>query len=138
EKSYTIKYVVYSGATCLNEFSKVVFVKASPIIKWEPPTGICEESAVLKLSASELNSLAGKEVFSGAGVSTEGWFNPKLAGPGFHEVDYAVTTLDGCVNNKKRTMEDYAAPNANAGPDKIIEKSGGIILQGSGNGISYQ
>lgn len=138
DKNYTIKYVVYSGTTCLSEFSRVISVKATPVIKWEAMEGICEEAEPLKMLANELNNLPGKGVFSGAGVSTDGRFNPKLAGPGIHEIDYTFTTTPGCSNNKKQTIEVFPTPGANAGPDKIIEKGDVVVLLGSGNGISYQ
>ena len=137
EKKYSIRYVVYSGTTCVNEFSKVISVKAAPVIKWDAVTSVCEEKEPLKISASELNNLAGEWSFNGPGTSTDGWFNPKFAGPGLHVINYSFTTTDGCSTSKKQNVDVFSTPIANAGPDKTIEKGDVIKLEGSGNGISY-
>ena len=138
DKDYTIKYVVYSGTACISEFNRVISVKATPVIKFEVLSSVCEETMSLKISANEINNLPGKGVFSGAGMSDDGTFNPKLAGPGIHAIDYTFTTIHGCSIYKTQTIEVFPTPGVSAGSDKIIEKGDMVVLQGSGNGISYQ
>jgi gliding motility-associated-like protein len=134
EKNHTIRYVVYSGASCSKEFTQVITVKASPAIQFDALPGICEEAIPIKITAYETGNLAGKGVFSGTGVSEDGMFSPKLARPGVHLINYAFTTNQGCSINKQQTIEVYPTPQANAGPDKTIEKGQMVELKGSGNG----
>ena len=137
DKNYTVKYVVYSGTACISEFTRVISVKATPVIKFEALSPVCEEIVPFNISVSELNNLPGKGIFSGAAVSVDGRFNPKLAGPGIHDIDYTFTTIPGCSINKKQTIEVFPTPRVSAGPDKIIEKGDVVQLEGSGDGISY-
>jgi gliding motility-associated-like protein len=139
-KDYVINVVAYSGDNCLNTSSKTLTLKATPQVFFDPMPGLCANQASFQITQGGItNSLPGAGVFSGAGVSSTGLFNPKVAGAGNHTIRFTFTAANGCVNFKEQTVSVFAVPAIDAGPDKFVLEGGSTVLSGtgSGNNISY-
>ena len=93
-------------------------------------TGICENSAPISLAANPAGG-----TFSGAGM-INGLFYPNIAGPGYHNINYTYTTLEGCSFSASATQFVSALPSGNAGQDISICPGGSAILSATG-GDSY-
>lgn len=140
DKTYSIKYIVYSGLQCLSEFNQTITVKPIPDIEFGVLQGVCEEVPVFNITAKEKNDIGGAGIFSGNGISADGLFDPDKAGPGLHRLTYTFVTTAGCKSAKGQTIEVFPTPFADAGQDKIIEKGDVVILDGSarGNNVQYE
>lgn len=128
-KTYTIRMVSYSGINCLNVFTRAITVLATPTIKFDAMNGVCSSLPPFQITqAGTTNGLAGTGIFSGPGVSASGMFNPAAAGTGIHTLRYTFTGANGCTNFKEQSIEVFATPLANAGPDKFVLEGGVVQL----------
>ena len=135
-----IRYVVYSGITCLNQFSRIVRLKASPEIQFDAMQAVCEEIEPFKITAArEIHELAGTGIYSGAGIDANGIFNPHTATAGLQTISYSFTAANGCATQKTQTILVNPTPLADAGPDRYLLEGGAVIIgsKASGNGLSY-
>jgi gliding motility-associated-like protein len=140
-KTYQIRYVVYSGETCLNQFTQNVTMKASPGIQFTAMDGVCEEiDAFQVLAASETFGLAGTGTFSGKGISSNGMFDPGIAKPGLHTIRYTFNAGNGCTAFAEQPIRVYPTPIVDAGPDRVVLEGGFIVLATkiTGFNLSYQ
>ena len=79
--------MAYSCDNCSNTSIKTVTLLATPQIQFNAIAGVCLDELPFQLTqASVLNGLAGTGVYSGAGVSPTGRFNPQAAGVGLHTI----------------------------------------------------
>jgi gliding motility-associated-like protein len=139
-KTYQIRYVVYSGETCLNQFTQNVSLKASPGIVFSAMDGVCEEiDAFQVISAAESFSLAGTGTFSGPGISSTGIFDPGTAKPGLHTIRYTFNASNGCTAFAEQPIRVYPTPIVDAGPDRVVLEGGFVQLATkiTGNNLSY-
>lgn len=139
-KDYEIRYVVYSGNTCLNQISQTVTIKATPGIQFNALAGVCEEITPFQVTAaSETFGLAGTGVFSGPGISPTGQFDPRAARPGTHTIRYTYNAANGCTNYDEETIQVYPTPLVNAGPDRVVLEGGFVQLATTitGNNLTY-
>lgn len=140
-KTYTIRYVAYSGINCINQITKQVVIKASPSIQFDPMADICQEQAPYIITAArEIYNLAGTGTFSGPGILTAaGQFSPAAATPGTHTIRYSFAAANGCSTFADQTITVDPTPTADAGPDKFVLEGGFISLtgKGTGNAVSY-
>ncbi|HEX7903117.1 MAG TPA: PKD domain-containing protein [Chitinophagaceae bacterium] len=134
-KTVTIRYVAYSGATCLNTFTRTITLLATPTLEFNTVAPVCENtpSFVLTQQAQMTNGLPGAGVFSGNGVSSAGLFNPATAGAGQHTITYTYTGTNGCSNVMSSIVEVNPKPGVNAGPDKFVLEGGTIMLTPAAN-----
>lgn len=98
--THKISYIIQDASGCYKTFTRTIVVKTlfEPNIKFFPLSNMCEKDEAIFLS-EYVNSFTG--VFTGKGVANF-MFNPKVAGPGTHKIDYAVG--DGqCI----RTFTQY-------------------------------
>jgi gliding motility-associated-like protein len=140
-KTYQIRYVVYSGETCLNQFTQNVTLKASPGILFSAMSGVCEEIDAFQVTAaSEAFGLAGTGTFSGTGISSNGLFDPGTAKPGLHTIRYTFNASNGCTAFAEQPLRVYPTPVVDAGPDRVVLEGGFIVLAPkiTGNNLSYQ
>jgi gliding motility-associated-like protein len=139
-KDFQVLYVSYSGINCVSQYSRTITVKGSPAILFAALPPVCEEIAPFQITAaSEQYSFGGTGTYSGPGISPQGLFNPRMAGPGTHTLLYRFAADNGCTTEKDQQQEVYPTPMANAGPDKRVLEDGSVALdgQGSGNVIRY-
>ncbi len=124
-KAVTIKYVAYSGQTCLQSIDKVITLLATPTVQFNAMQGVCQDVPAFQITeASAINGLPGTGTFSGPGVSATGLFNPAAASVGINTIRYTYNANNGCSNYKDQTIEVYPVPVANAGPDKFVLEGG--------------
>jgi gliding motility-associated-like protein len=135
-----IRYIVYSGITCLHQSVKTILLKASPQIQFNSMQPVCEEIAPFTITAArEMNGLAGIGSYSGPGIDETGVFNPQVALPGLHNIKYHFDAINGCAADKTATILVHPTPLVDAGPDRVLLEGGYIVLDTriSGNKLSY-
>lgn len=139
-KTYQVRYVVYSGITCLNQFTQTITLKASPEVQFDVMSGVCEEITPFQVTAArEIWNLAGDGTFSGAGISATGMFNPLAAKPGQHTIRYTFDADNGCTTFKDQVIQVYPTPVIDAGPDRTVLEGGFITInaKATGSNLSY-
>lgn len=139
-KNYNITAVAYSGDNCLNTASETITLNATPQIQFDLLNSVCADVNPFQITqASILNAMSGVGIYSGAGVSTSGVFNPQVAEAGSHLIRYTFTGNNGCSNYKEQTITVFPVPTVDAGPDKFVLEGGSAVLLGSasGNNLSY-
>ncbi|WP_162944834.1 gliding motility-associated C-terminal domain-containing protein [Flavisolibacter nicotianae] len=131
-KSYRLKYVVYSGVSCVSEKDTTITLLAVPDLVFDPLAPVCANLPAFQLQAGVNNGTAGTGVYSGKGVSPVGIFNPAAAGAGDHEIRYTYTAANGCKDQKSQVITVLPVPTVSAGPDKVVLEGGSVVLNGSG------
>ena len=138
-KQLKIRYVVYSGISCVNEITKLIGLKASPVVQFAALNNICEEvKPTLITQAIEINGLAGTGTFSGAGTSASGLFNPKVATPGNHVIRFSFSGINSCNAFAAQSIKVFQQPIVNAGPNRTMIRGGLITLDATATGNSLQ
>jgi len=140
-ETYHIKYVVYSGIHCLHTIDTLITVHPAPVLIFGELSSICDNAApVLLNAASEITGIEGTGKYSGTGVVPDGLFNPSVAAPGVHNINYTFTAENGCTATAVQTIRVLASPKVQAGPDRLIPEGSNVQLQGSatGEGLTYQ
>jgi gliding motility-associated-like protein len=139
-KTLNVKMIVYSGGTCSNEIAKPVTLFASPVVVFNALNPICLNGGVVQFVASETGGLVGSYLYTGAGVSATGLFNPLIAGVGVHDITYTFTTSNGCIDSKTQSIEVYPLPSVDAGADFYLLAGGEkpISATAKGNGLTYK
>lgn len=127
-KTFSVRYVVYSGQTCIDFIDVPITLLATPQLAVSAVLPVCTNSPSLQLSAQLQNTLPGSGVFSGTGVSPTGNFNPSVAGAGSHNILYTYTANNGCVNSIPQTVVVNPTPIADAGPDRAVLEGGYVVL----------
>lgn len=128
-KTYKVRYVAYTGATCVNTVTKDITVLATPTLQFNAIPSVCSDVPAFQVTQAQLlNALPGSGVFSGPGITTGGVFDPLSAGDGIHTIRYTYTGNNGCTNYVERTLEVYPTPGVNAGPDKVVLEGGQVML----------
>jgi gliding motility-associated-like protein len=138
--NFTIRYVAYSGISCVNEINKTITVFKTPEVQFNSLSAVCQESPSFQITqASELLGITGSGTFSGDGISSTGLFNPTVAGAGNHLLQYTFTSDAGCKASIGQTIQVYPQPRVDAGPDKTVIRGKTTTLQASasGNNLSY-
>ncbi len=131
-KTYTVRFVAYSGSICLNAINKTITVLASPSISFAPVPDICQENTATVLpQAQETTGIPGSGVFSGTGIVNNNNFDPSIAGVGAHTIRYTFNATNGCSAFKEQVITVNPTPNANAGPDRVVLEGGSVSLLGS-------
>ena len=135
-----LKMIAYSGTTCFEAREETITLKASPIAEIAPVAPLCQNAAAIKLVISEKNGLTVTGIFSGSGVSSDGIFNPELAGAGEHVITYDYRSTNGCTNQTSLSITVYPKPLIDAGPTEFILIGGEKKLSStaSGTGLTYK
>ncbi len=140
-RTFSVRYVAYSGINCINEITRTVTVNASPSIQFDPMSAVCEEIAPFQITAArELFGFSGTGTYSGNGiVSSNGRFSPAIAKPGIHTIRYSFSATNGCNTFSEQTIKVDPTPSIDAGPDRTVLEGGFIVLQAkaSGNNLSF-
>jgi len=138
-QNFSIKYVVYSGISCVAESAQLITLKASPKIKFNSLKNVCEQDpAFIVTQASAVNGIEGTGIYSGAGISATNIFTPVTATPGLHLIRYTFTANNNCSTSVEEPITVYKQPQINAGPDRTILLGGSIILAATTQGSNLQ
>lgn len=139
-KDYSVKFVIYSGQSCLAEKDTIIAVLAMPEIQFNAPDPACADAPSFLLTAGVINTTGGNGSFTGNGITANGVFNPADAGAGFHLIRYSYRGTNECTGEKEQTVLVRPVPVVSAGPDKAILEGGSAPLNGesSGTGLQYQ
>ncbi|MDF3079193.1 MAG: hypothetical protein K0S09_3082 [Sphingobacteriaceae bacterium] len=140
-KTVNVRMKAYSGQVCAGEVTKIITLKAVPLVVFNPIPGICEELDAIQLTeASETTSFPGSGIYSGDGVSSSGIFDPEIAGVGTHTITYTFTGSNGCVNSQSQDVSVYKTPTVNAGTDQVILLGGQFTLSPTttGDNLTYK
>ncbi len=128
-KAVTLRYVAYSGQTCVQYIDKPITLMALPELQFDPIQGVCKDVPAFQITQqSVLNGLTGSGTFSGQGVSPSGIFDPSSSAEGVDTIRYTYNADNGCTNHIEQTIEVYPVPVADAGPDKFVLEGGVITL----------
>jgi hypothetical protein len=107
-KTFTIRFLAYSGGTCVNIISKTVTVSASPKVQFVTMPGICLDATARQIiQATETGGVAGASPafqYYGNGVNTAGLFTPNLAGVGTYPIKAVYTSNKGCQDSVTRNI----------------------------------
>jgi len=139
-RTVTIRYVAYSGQSCVQYIDRTITLLATPTLQFDILAGVCKDVPAFQITqASITNGLPGTGTFSGPGVSTTGFFDPNVSGAGTKTIRYTYAAANGCSNYKEQTIDVFALPVVNAGPDRGMLQYGSTVLLGSatGNGLTY-
>ena len=139
-KQVRVRYLVYSGISCVNELRKSITLLASPAIAFAPLPGLCAEEKPLMLAAAESTGLAGNGIYSGPGISGNYLFDPSKAGAGDHVIRYTFNADNGCTAFAEQAVKVFASPVINAGPDRAMLRGGSIVIDANatGNNLQYE
>lgn len=140
-KSFLIKYIAYSGITCLDETTQTITVNASPQVIFTAMPGICYDTLPRQITqASTTGALPGTSVYTGTGVNANGLFDTHISGAGNFPVTYTFTADNGCKDSATQPVTITANPVVNAGPDLIILVGGRVTINATatGNALTYQ
>lgn len=106
-KTFTIRFRAYSGGVCVNDKISTITVNAAPKVQFNNMPDACYDAVPFQITqASEIGGVPGSGVYTGAGVSPTGIFNPAAAGIGLHFIKYTYTsTAAGCVDTITRAIK---------------------------------
>src|SRR6185436_9685189 len=67
-KTYTVRYIAYSGINCVSSFTKTITVLATPTVRFNPVSAVCDNIPSFTISGAGItNGLPGNGVFTGTG-----------------------------------------------------------------------
>lgn len=138
-RTVTLQAVAYSGTSC-SGFAEVPFtLKASPVVTFDPAPVFCIESQPYKL-IPKLNGPAGSGVFSGAGISADGVFNPAVSNAGIFDIWYIYKAADACADTVVQQVKVEASPLVSLGPDFTMLEGTKHVLKPvvNDNNLSYK
>lgn len=117
----TLNYSNFYG--CSGSDTRTINVIAPQSVSVGSDVTVCSTATTIDL-ATGVSPLGG--TFSGTGLTGNN-FNPALAGIGVHPILYAVTDALGCRSSKVRTITVAAPPAIDAGPNKVVCLSNGLV-----------
>lgn len=112
-KTYQVRFIAYSGGSCLDDVIKTITVHASPKVSFQTMPGICFEATPRQITqATESGFVTGGFLFTGNGVSPTGLFNPATAGVGTHNIQYLFASNMGCRDSATKPITVWPSPTA--------------------------
>jgi gliding motility-associated-like protein len=135
-KSYSIKMIAYSGATCFKDTIKTIVLNPSPTTQFLPVAGICLGDSKLITQGSQTSFLPGGSfAYSGSGINAAGSFTSSTAGAGTHQLQYTYTSTAGCTSSSLSSIVVWPAATANFNvTDPKCEKNNVTITDASNPG----
>jgi gliding motility-associated-like protein len=140
-KTFTITMIAYSGAGCFKQITKTITVKPSTALAFDPVPPICFNAGVTKIvQAKETLGVAGVGVFSGSGITSDGLFDPALAGVGTHVITYTYNGQNACAESITQNVVVYPSPTVTLDKEIFILVGGQRKVEASatGNGLTYK
>lgn len=91
----------------------VITINPAPVVVFNAVPAVCvsDEAVQLNQATQTIAGVNGTGVFSGPGISTNGLFDPAIAGPGVHQITYTFTGTGGCVDTKTQNIIVTPEPN---------------------------
>lgn len=118
-KNFVIRYLAYSGGTCVNTITRTITVNAAPRVQFNTVAPVCLDAASYQLTeATEVGGVPGTGVFTGQGISSTGIFTPSVTGVGTFPVLYTYTSAFGCVDTISNSITVLSPATANFGFSK--------------------
>lgn len=118
-KTYQVRFVAYSGASCTGVDVQTITINASPKTQFITIPGICFDAAPRQVTqASETGGVPkAQDMFSGntTGISAPGMFNPATAGVGTYTLQYLYISPAGCRDSSTSTITVWPSPVAKFG-----------------------
>lgn len=142
-RNFTITMRSYSGISCVDVYTRVFTVYASPEIRFNSIPEICNEAIPINISqASEVWGLAGSGFYSGTGITngTAGTFTPALVIAGNHLITYTYITNAGCRTDSSKYITVNPTPKSSFTsmhgclPDATIQFTSTAAVQGGNTG----
>ncbi|MFC4261317.1 PKD domain-containing protein [Ferruginibacter yonginensis] len=134
DQTYTIRYLAYSGATCVDDFVQTITVHATPLVSFGAIPDVCLNNGTVQLTQATVSGTVSGPPggsYSGVGVSPSGVFNPITAGVGTHTITYTYTSSFGCTDVKTSQVKVLEAPVANFAPVLPTCQNGAITFNQS-------
>ena len=136
--NYKVVLRAYSGQQCVVESAPVtVTIYPAPILKFDTITSLCENDNPVQLVAVDENRLAGNFVFSGTGVTSNGIFSPRIAGPGNFNIK-CTYNANGCTAEKNINITVDKLPVVTMPPDIDILQGGQKQIAASATGANLK
>ncbi len=131
-KNFQVRFIAYSGATCVDSKTKQVTINASPMVSFSTMPGICLEAGARQITqASDVALFPGAGFYSGNGVSTNGLFNPSVAKVGTYPIQYLHVLNNGCRDSVTSNITVWPSPVANWGFSSPTCEGSGITFTDS-------
>ncbi|MBC7946543.1 MAG: PKD domain-containing protein [Chitinophagaceae bacterium] len=109
--TYNLNLQATSSNGCVKDTTITTTFSITPLLSYPALSSICENAAAVSVAtAAVTNGATGTGVYSGAGTTSAGMFNPASAGPGDHVITYTFTTAGGCIQSIPQTIHVYAKP----------------------------
>lgn len=104
-KIITLKAYSGNAASCSRSTQKTISLLASPKLRFETMAEICPDAAARQITEASFNpAVSGSFIYSGTGVSQTGLFDPALAGPGTHTIQYLFTATNSCKDSVSQNV----------------------------------
>ncbi|CAN5562835.1 hypothetical protein BH10BAC2_BH10BAC2_33380 [soil metagenome] len=140
-KDISVRMVVYSGITCINEKIIPVTLKAVPEVAFNSIAPVCDNINSFTITqGKEINGLlAGTGTYSGTGINGQGVFTPSVADAGTHSLAYTFLANNGCVDSKTQDIIVYPSPTVSGSNVELLE-GGSIELPAviTGTDLTYK
>ncbi len=121
---YTLTVTDANGCTASDQVT--VNVNPAPSASFTGlSTSYCTNESATLLTGSPTGGQ-----FSGPGIINNFTFDPSVAGPGTHVINYIVFNTFGCGDTATQSTVVYSTPVANAGSDKTICNGSAVTLNG--------
>jgi gliding motility-associated-like protein len=141
DKTYLIHMETFSGATsqCGDPFEQTVTVHVSPIASFDAVTPLCQDAVPVQLIPHHEGFTGPDGVFSGAGVTAGGKFDPAVSGAGKFTITYTFTATNLCPVVFSRDIVVNPLPIVNAGKYIQLLEGEPVLLPAtaSGSGLTY-
>ncbi|MFZ1806401.1 MAG: PKD domain-containing protein [Cyclobacteriaceae bacterium] len=130
--SYLVNYSYTDFYGCAATDTKTITVIPPGAVSVGSDLTVCVTASPIDLAASIFPTGG---TFFGTGLQGTN-FNPALAGIGVHGISYTVTDGSGCTNTKIRTITVTAPPVVDAGPNRVICISSGLVDLDQGSSVT--
>ncbi len=141
-KQVIVKYVAFSGTSCMVEKFDTIILRAVPKLVFSPIPDVCENITSVTINqASDTSALTGIGTYLGLGILPNGNFFPNQAGQSTQTIAYVFVANNGCFDTIRNTITVRPIPQINAGPDIFVLENGSQILNlsvtGGGTNFDY-